>query len=118
FSSGVTGVSFLFILSGFLMSYLYPHPVSGWEFLQKRYTRIFPLFLSMCGFMFCLFLFPQLHWLVYIVILFLIAGFVHIVWVYGVKKINSQFFSKILFFLFLFVQGSVGLVYVFWIMRK
>ncbi|HYK08878.1 MAG TPA: acyltransferase [Candidatus Eisenbacteria bacterium] len=118
FSSGVTGVSFLFILSGFLMSYLYPRPVSGWEFLQKRYTRIFPLFLSMCGCMFFFFLFPQLHWSVYIFILFFIAGFIHIVWVYSVKRINSQFFSKVLFFFFLLVQGSVGLVYVFWIMRK
>src|SRR5579872_2659339 len=39
FDSGVTGVSLLFVLSGFLMTYIYPNPQSGLHFLQKRYTR-------------------------------------------------------------------------------
>jgi peptidoglycan/LPS O-acetylase OafA/YrhL len=47
-NSGKTGVTILFVLSGFLMASLYPKVPSWAEFLQKRYTRIFPAFLTMC----------------------------------------------------------------------
>ncbi len=118
FSSGVTGVSFLFVLSGFLMAYLYPQPKDGLAFLQKRYTRIFPLFLSMCAFMFFFSLFSKLSWYEYIFVLFAIAIAVHCIWVYGIQKIRKQHFSRILFFLFLGLQVGVGILYAFWIMRK
>lgn len=118
FSSGVTGVSLLFILSGFLMAYLYPQPQDGFTFLQKRYTRIFPLFLSMCAFMLFFFLFPLLAWYHYLLVLFTIAVFTHYVWVYGIQKIQTQQFSRILFFLFLTLQAGIGILYAFWIMRK
>ena len=62
FNSGVIGVTFLFILSGFLMAYLYPQPKNKLSFLQKRYTRIFPLFLTMCTVLFILRLFSIDQW--------------------------------------------------------
>src|SRR4051794_33260812 len=62
FTSGVIGVSFLFILSGFLMAYIYPTASNKVAFLQKRYTRIFPLFLTMSVVSLVIFLFPHLAW--------------------------------------------------------
>jgi peptidoglycan/LPS O-acetylase OafA/YrhL len=43
-SAGANSVQILFVLSGFLMSSLYPIVLDPQKFWQKRYTRIFPLF--------------------------------------------------------------------------
>ena len=117
FDSGITGVSFLFILSGFFMAYIYPHSVSSVAFLQKRYTRIFPLFLTVCFFVFLLRLFPNLEGLEQIAILIFLATIVHGVWVFGIKKIASVTLSRILFLSFVLLQITIGALYVFWIMR-
>jgi len=118
FSSGISGVSFFFILSGFLMSYLYPLPKSKFGFLQKRYTRIFPLFLTMCTVMFLFTLYPTIPWYFQLSIIFSLALFVHIIWVYGIKKITSPLFSRGIFFLFLLLQFVIGGVYFLWILRQ
>lgn len=117
FSSGVTGVTFFFILSGFLMSYLYPNPQSKFGFLQKRYTRIFPLFLTMCACMLAFTFYPSLP-LYAIGIIISLAFIVHVVWVYVIKKNPFPLFSKILFFIFLTLQFAIGGFYLFWIMRQ
>jgi len=116
FGDGVTGVTFLFILSGFLMASIYPNPSSSLSFLQKRYTRIFPLFLSMCAVMFAYHLLPQERGIVLLSILLLIVSVFHLLWVYLIKPRNSSF-KRVLFLLFLFLQGFIGLFYVLWIMR-
>lgn len=116
FASGVLGVSFLFVLSGFLMAYIYPHPSSGLWFLQKRYTRIFPLFLTMATIVTLFRVFPKLVGLWGIGLILLFALIVHITWVYGVKKLSSRF-RKMLFFGFLLIQVFAGTFYAFWIMR-
>jgi peptidoglycan/LPS O-acetylase OafA/YrhL len=46
-SSGKTGVNILFLLTGFLMGWLYPRPKSALSFWGKRYSRLFPTFLVM-----------------------------------------------------------------------
>lgn len=46
-TNGKTGVSLLFLLSGFLMTWLYPQPKSAIAFWAKRYARVFPPFLVM-----------------------------------------------------------------------
>jgi peptidoglycan/LPS O-acetylase OafA/YrhL len=117
FTSGVTGVSLLFILSGFLMGYIYPQPKSYTGFLQKRYTRIFPLFLTMCTVMLFYRIFPDMQWYVRLILLFSLALFSHAVWVYGIKKVASQGLNKTLFYLFCAVQVFAALLYAFWIMR-
>ena len=43
-SSGTTAVQLFFVLSGFLMAYLYPVVNSSFAFLGKRYLRIMPLY--------------------------------------------------------------------------
>lgn len=45
--NGKTGVSILFILTGFLMSWLHPKPKSSISFWSRRYARLFPSFLVM-----------------------------------------------------------------------
>jgi len=47
-SSGKVAVGILFMLSGFLMASIYPRIDRPLIFYQKRYTRIFPSFITMC----------------------------------------------------------------------
>jgi peptidoglycan/LPS O-acetylase OafA/YrhL len=117
FSSGITGVSFLFILSGFLMAYIYPHPANPIEFLQKRYTRIFPLFLTMCSSMSVLQIFPTISWIVFLAILLFFALCTHVVWVYGIGQFASNSVKTKIFFGFVLLQIFIGIFYVFWIMK-
>src|SRR5581483_7990763 len=118
FSSGVLGVSFFFILSGFLMAYLYPSPPSNVLFIQKRYTRIFPLFLTMTAFMLFLRNVPNIPWFYAIALLLICMLTSHVVWVYGVKKIDKPIVSRTLLFAFIFLQVIVGGVYLFFVMPK
>jgi len=116
FGDGVTGVTFLFILSGFLMASIYPTPHSSLGFLQKRYTRIFPLFLSMCVVMFLYHLFPHYPSLFFIIIISLVASLVNVIWV-NMLKPRSDSFKRFLLVFFLSIQGVIGIFYVFWVMR-
>ncbi len=116
FADGVTGVTFLFILSGFLMSYLYPNPPSPLAFLQKRYTRIFPLFLTMCSVMMMYRLNPHASWFYFISIILVFAIITHILWVYVIKKLPPRA-GNMLFISFLFIQVITGAYYLLWIMR-
>jgi peptidoglycan/LPS O-acetylase OafA/YrhL len=116
FTSGVFAVSLLFLLSGFFMAYIYPNPTSKLNFLQKRYTRIFPLFLTMCSVMFFATMFPNM-WYATILFLFLLAVLVHLIWVYGIKRLHATKISRVLFVSFLLLQVCLCLFYGFWIMR-
>lgn len=116
FGDGVTGVTFLFILSGFLMASIYPTPQSSLGFLQKRYTRIFPLFLSMSMVMFFYHLFPKISTVILLGSIFLIAFLAHLLWIYLIKPRNITF-KRFLFISFLILQVVVGLFYLLWVMR-
>lgn len=117
FSSGVVAVSILFVLCGFLMSYLYSNPKS--EFLQKRYTRIFPLFVSMSTAMALIRVHQETwQWYQKLGVVFLIAVLVHLIWVHGVKKVNNPKISKAIFIFFLLLQGFAFFFYTFYIMRQ
>lgn len=114
FLSGKLGLSFFFILSGFLMAYLYANPVPS-EFIERRYARIFPPFISMVLCMSIFRLFPNLSLLIRVVLMLGIAGFLRIIWIYGVEKYHKgPLFIK----LFLYLQFVVVLWYGFFIMRK
>lgn len=117
FSSGVTGVSILFVLCGFLMAYLYAEPASAFTFLQRRYTRIFPLFLSMATAMAIIRINPALSPIIRIAIIFSIAVSVNLLWRL-VQQIRSSKLSRILFSAFIFLQITVGLWYALYIMRR
>lgn len=118
FGSGEIGVSILFILSGFLMAYLYPQPRTTLSFLQKRYTRIFPTFIAICLLLSIVSLNPQitksipqsLFWLFSISLLF------HLAWVFHIKKMSTKAISWI-FKSFLILQVAVAAFYLFGVMR-
>ena len=107
--SGGIGVSFLFVLSGFLMAFLYPQPSSAFGFTQKRYTRIFPLFLTISIALLFFRLTPN-NVLFQILILLLLALSVHVVWVYGIKRMNMSV-KRSLFLSFLCLQILVCVSY-------
>lgn len=72
FLSGKLGISFFFILSGFLMAYLYANPVPI-EFIERRYARIFPPFITMVLCMSVFRLFPSLSILLRIGLMLTVA---------------------------------------------
>lgn len=49
-SGGTFYVAILFVLTGYLMSTHYPKVVSWADFMQKRYTRLFPVFICVSVF--------------------------------------------------------------------
>lgn len=117
FSSGVTGVSILFMLSGFFMAYIYPNPANSLKFIQKRYTRIFPLFLTMCAVMLLFRQHPALTWYEFLGIIVLAGISVHFVWLKIIKRYFSEKAKKMLFLSFLFLQFGMALIYSIVIMR-
>lgn len=116
-SSGRTGVSLFFLLSGFLMGYLYTRVSDKVAFLQKRYTRIFPLFLSFVITRTIFRNFSNISLLASIAAIFIPALCIHILWVYVIKKINNKTLSRMLFWAFIALQIVVGAIYALWVMR-
>lgn len=117
FLSGTTGVSILFILSGFLMAYIYPYPNNTIAFLQKRYTRIFPLFLSLVIVVFLLREVVGLTWFLKLVLIIVIAIISHFVWVHVIRAYATTRGKRIIFLSFIGLQLLVGILYLFWIGR-
>ena len=119
FSSGRIGVSLLFILSGFLMAYIYPDVKNDSKFLQKRYTRIFPLFISMSCSMSIFRNFPELSIFYRIPIILSIALFFHLIWVYVVqRKLSNTNISVWIFKSFVSIQILFGIYYALFVMRS
>lgn len=116
FSSGVVAVSILFVLCGFLMAFLYENPTGS--FLQKRYTRIFPLFLAMSTAMALIRFNSSWNWMGKLGVVILVAATFHVIWVYGVKKLRKPLLSKSLFIGFIALQLIVAAFYVLYIMRQ
>src|SRR5260221_10869832 len=50
-ASGPFGVQIFFVLSGFLISFFYAEVRHPWAFIQKRYTRIFPVLITVVFFL-------------------------------------------------------------------
>ncbi len=116
FSSGVIGVSILFILCGFLMAYLYPQPDTI-SFLQKRYSRIFPLFITMSTVMAIFRFNSTLSAPIRLVIIIAASICGYLIWM-GIKKVGKPRVSRILFYSFVALQLSAGCFYAFYIMRQ
>lgn len=113
FLSGKMGVSFFFILSGFLMASLYAYP-NRLEFVERRYTRIFPPFISMVLCMSIFRAFPQLSLFSRVAILLAIAYSLRIFWIYIVERFHI---GAALIKTFLLLQVLIAVWYGFFIMR-
>lgn len=115
--SGRTAVSLFFLLTGFLMAYLYPTIQNNTSFLQKRYTRIFPLFLSLVITRILLRNIPTMPLLARCAAFLLPALVIHGIWVYGIKKRKNMLLSRGLFWTFVGVQVTAIALNVLWISR-
>ena len=105
--AGPNSVQILFVLSGFLMAYLYPTIRHLPEYIQKRYTRIFPIFIVTV-----LFISQQEQyrkWQDQVLILFALAMTVHLMWRL-INWISSRIpLNKILLYGFILLQlGLLG----------
>ncbi len=117
FSSGVTGVSLLFILSGFFMALMYPDPKDRAAFIHKRYTRIFPVFLMMCLLTVIVRIIDP-HWYTEIALYVALALSFYVVWVHIAQRYASAQVKRWVFYGFVAFQFLVGGFYYFYVMRQ
>lgn len=116
--SGQVGVSILFLLSGFLMTTLYPQVTSKMDFWQKRYTRIFPALVAMSLALAVI----RFFWLdlsisqtFFILLACLVGG--GLLWkIIQLAPFRIQL-GKLIFVAFLMLQGAVALYYIFILTR-
>lgn len=113
FTSGNLGVTFFFILSGFLMGYLYSNPQPK-EFIERRYSRIFPPFLVMVLSMWVFHLYPATPLLLRIGIMLGVALIARFIWIYIIQHFHK---GSLLIKLFMLFQCGVAFWYGLIIMR-
>src|SRR5258708_7438428 len=109
---GTNAVQILFVLSGFLMAYLYSEETHTFRFIRKRYTRIFPVYLVIIAFLWFAGLSKWTSlWYVQLLLLFVTALVFHFGWK-TIRKIDVS--GKVrtgLFIGFIFFQlFLIGLV--------
>ena len=114
FLSGKLGVSFFFILSGFLMAYVYSQPHET-DFIERRYARIFPPFIVLVLCMGVFRTYPQFSLFARISIMFAIAYVFRLIWIYIIEKFRL---GSLTVKLFLFFQLTIAIWYGFFIMRN
>lgn len=114
FTSGNLGVTFFFILSGFLMGYLYANPQPK-EFIERRYARIFPPFIVMVCSMFIFRMYPSTSLWMRISLILSIAFLARLLWIHVIEK--SHMGSRAIS-LFMCAQVAAAFWYGFIIMRK
>lgn len=117
-SSGKIGVATLFMLSGYLMATIYPTVRSKFDFWQKRYTRIFPGFITMCVAL----VFIRLFWknLPLLIIPAIVIGSILLCgWIW--KKIQAHpqrtKLAKVIFSSFAVFQVLTAIFYIFLLPR-
>jgi len=113
FTSGNLGVTFFFILSGFLMGYLYKN-LQPREFIERRYARIFPPFLVMVICMWIFRLYPSIPLIARITLILSVAIFARTVWIYIVERFHK---GSALIRIFFLLQIGVTFWYGFIVMR-
>lgn len=123
-SGGTFYVAILFVLTGYLMSTHYPKVVSWSDFMQKRYTRLFPVFICVSIF-YTYFYYSvikvdpsasrNIHLVVAILLgITLIGGLVWRIYL----KLRTIATGKLLFRIFFSVQVIIAAVYGFVVMRN
>ena len=102
FSSGGEGVQIFFVLSGFLISSIYSKVDNPLLFIQKRYTRIFPIFLVVVTYLWASIIFSKFPF-IHFPLLLVIALLARFIWKYFKRKDNV--IKKRLLFTFLGLQA-------------
>lgn len=113
-ASGKIAVSILFLLSGYLMARVYPQIPSYLSFLQKRYTRIFPAFITMCTALAIVrYFWLRLDWISITGIVLLTIFLAGNMWLLLQKSAHRRVIGKNLFRAFLSIQIFTALAYIF-----
>lgn len=106
FVSGKNGIALFFLLSGFLMGHLYFPLSNGMHFIQRRYARIFPIFITMALAMWIFRLHPNIHLGYRIITIIGLGLFTRIVWIYLVERFKISKFL-ILFLILLQIISAI-----------
>lgn len=115
--NGGIGVSFLFLLTGFLMAWLYPRPKSKIAFWTKRYARLFPTFLVMVTSLTIIKIKGNLSGLSEILVVLVIGLIARIIWELGLKIGKKIPIGKILTYFWIGFQVVVAGWYVFYLLK-
>src|ERR1700722_8703067 len=79
-SVGTNAVQILFVLSGFLMAYLYSEEAHAFRFIRKRYTRIFPVYIVIIIYLWLISVGIGTVWYEQLLVLFVCAVIFHFLW--------------------------------------
>lgn len=115
--NGMTGVGILFLLTGFLMSWLHPKPSSPLAFWSRRYARLFPVFLVMVVSWTIIRMIGNLPGLAEIGIVIGCAFLGRAIWEIGLKFSNRMPIGKYLTIFWMLFQSGVAAWYVFFLLK-
>ena len=115
--NGSIGVPILFLLTGFLMAWLYPRPKSKIAFWSKRYARLFPAFLVMVTSLTIIKINGNLNILSQILMVLGVGIVARIIWELGLKIGKKISIGKILTYFWISFQIIVAGWYVFYLLK-
>lgn len=112
--AGSNAVQILFVLTGFLMAYLYPTVRNPILFIKKRYTRIFPMFILASIFFWALSLkLKGDFWFSQILFLLILSFGIRYIWKKIKKASENGINGNTIFWCFIFLQIEVFLFLLF-----
>ncbi len=111
-SAAHNAVQILFVLSGFLISYLYPVVPHKTAFIKKRYARIIPIYALVVVFLWTLTL-THFPWFINIVLLITLALAIKFFWNYVSKSNKARRIGTLIFYGFVVLQLLVLLFHIF-----
>jgi len=115
--SGKVGVSILFLLTGFLMAWLYPRPKSKIDFWSRRYARLFPAFLVMVVSLTIIKISGNLTILNQILVVLGVGITARIIWELFLKIGKKIPIGKILTYFWISFQVLVACWYMFYLLK-
>ncbi|MFA7676126.1 MAG: acyltransferase [Candidatus Shapirobacteria bacterium] len=115
--NGKFGVSILFLLTGFLMAWLYPRPKSKIAFWSRRYARLFPAFLVMVVSLTIIRINGNLSIVKQILTILSVGIIARIIWILVLKIGREIPIGKILTYFWMSFQVIVAFWYVFFLLK-
>lgn len=115
FSAAHNAVQILFVLSGFLIAYLYPFVPDVLQFIRKRYARIIPVYGVIVVYLWTTTTVTN-PWYLQLGILVLLACLISFGWKF-INKFRVNGFGKIVFYSFVILQIGILIINLFFTQR-